>query len=64
MSSTEATTRPAALSQEHVDYLNDLRDSGETNMFGARPYLMREFPDLTRDEAMAICVYWMSGGAA
>ena len=24
-------------------YLNDLRDSGETNMFGAGAYLQREF---------------------
>lgn len=31
---------------EYLGYLDALRESGVTNMFGARPYLMREFPEL------------------
>ena len=51
-------TLPPALREEHLDYLDALRESGETNMYGARPYLMREFPDLTKDEALAILRHW------
>ena len=31
------------LTQEHHDFLICLRDSGETNMWGATPYIEREF---------------------
>lgn len=58
MANTEQTKTPAALSEAHLEYLDDLRESGEVNMFGARPYLMREFPYLSGDEALAICVHW------
>lgn len=40
-------------------FLEKLRRSGETNMFGATPYLMKEF-NLTREEATKILVLWMS----
>ena len=46
------------VTQEHLDYLDDLRESGDTNMFGAVPYLQSEF-DLTRDEARIILGTWM-----
>ena len=39
-------------------YLEELRKSGVTNMFGAAPYLMREF-DLDRQEAIKILNDWM-----
>ena len=32
------------MEQEHLDYLDELRESGITNMFGARPYLMQSYP--------------------
>lgn len=57
--SSDHTTKPDCCADEHLEYLDDLRASGETNMFGARPYLMREFPNLTKDEALAVCMYWM-----
>lgn len=38
--------RPAYLTDDHLEYLDGLRESGATNMFGARPYLMEEFPEL------------------
>jgi len=40
-------------------YLNRLRESGATNMFGAAPYLQDEF-DLPRHEARHIVAEWMS----
>lgn len=47
------------MTDEHKEFLDDLRESGETNMFGATPYLQREFPELTREEARAILKEWM-----
>ena len=44
---------------EHLEYLDELRESGETNMYGARAYLLREFPVLNKDDAEAILSYWM-----
>ena len=43
----------------YFTFLDDLRESGDTNMFGAVPYLMDEFPDLTRSEALNILGKWM-----
>ncbi len=39
-------------------YLDELRDSGSTNMFGAGQYLMEEFA-LTRKEASGFLSMWM-----
>ena len=40
-------------------YLNRLRESGATNMYGAAPYLEMEF-DMTRREARQVLIEWMS----
>jgi hypothetical protein len=50
--------KPLALRDCHLTYLDALRESGETNMFGAAPYLMSEFL-LDKIEARAILSYWM-----
>lgn len=47
------------MTSEHKEFLDDLRESGETNMFGAAPYLMEAFPELTKQEARAIVAQWM-----
>lgn len=39
-------------------YLDTLRDSGVTNMFGAGPYVEDEF-DLDRRTARSLVVEWM-----
>ena len=44
--------------KKYFDYLVELRDSGETNMFGAAPYLERRF-GLSRTEARNILVQWI-----
>ena len=43
-------------------YLDDLRESGEINMFGAVPYLQQAFPELAGDRARAkrILMAWMT----
>jgi hypothetical protein len=43
---------------EHLEYLDELRESGETNMFGAAPYLEIVF-EVTRSQARTILKYWM-----
>lgn len=40
-------------------FLDELRRSGETNMFGATPYIMEEFPELNQDEAVKYLKDWM-----
>jgi len=51
--------KPEALEEEHLEYLDALRETGATNMFGARPYLMKEYPELSKQEAGDILQYWM-----
>jgi hypothetical protein len=55
----EDKKRPEFITDEHLIFLDELRESGETNMFGARPYVMEEFEDLTEEQASAIVLYWM-----
>lgn len=46
------------LTQDHHDYLICLRDSGETNMWGAAPYIEREF-GVTYVDAKSILMEWI-----
>ena len=39
-------------------YLDELRQSGETNMFGAAPYLVERF-EMSREEARDMLSLWM-----
>jgi hypothetical protein len=50
--------RPESATDEVLEYLDDLRESGETNMFGAAAYLEVDF-DYSRAEARAALLYWM-----
>ena len=47
-----------ATTNKYWIYLEELRRSGVTNMYGAVPYLMGEF-DLDRREARDILAEWM-----
>ena len=51
-------SRPENITDEHLEYLDDLRESGETNMFGAAPYVETEF-SVPIQEARTITRYWM-----
>lgn len=52
------TPRPIAYNDAVDNYLYMLRERGITNMFGASPYLMRDWA-LTQKDAHACLVYWM-----
>ena len=45
--------------KEYFNFLEVLRDSGVTNMFGAAPYLQQEF-GLSRTEARKVLGEWMN----
>lgn len=47
--------------EKYFEYLEQLRESGEVNMFGAVPYLQREFPELEHDRNRAVTILqaWM-----
>lgn len=47
-----------ASKEEVFEYLEDLRDSGVTNMFGAAPYLERHFK-LSPKRAGELLLAWM-----
>lgn len=55
---TSKTEKPADCTEEHLSFLDDLRDSGVTNMYYARLYLIDEF-GLDKNLAAKILVYWM-----
>ena len=44
---------------KYFAYLDGLRESGETNMFGAGPYLREEFDELNKMDASTVLVTWM-----
>ena len=43
---------------EYYEYLDSLRESGVTNMFGAVVYLQRDF-GLSKNESRDILLSWM-----
>ena len=47
-----------ATQQEMFEYLDELRASGDTNMYGATPFLETQF-DLTTREARYVLTTWM-----
>lgn len=54
-----ADEKPSFAKDEHFQFLEELRESGETNMFGARPYLVEAFPDLSAKQSLEVLQYWM-----
>lgn len=51
------------MKEEYKDYymfLEDLRESGVTNMFGAAPYLEARFPELKGKPAREVLANWMN----
>jgi hypothetical protein len=50
--------RPSIVQDDHLSYLDALRESGVTNMFGASPYLVKEF-GVSETESRTILGYWM-----
>ena len=56
--SEEIIVQPEYVTTEHLEYLDELRESGVTNMFGAAPYLAEEFGIDIR-VARQVLSYWM-----
>jgi hypothetical protein len=50
--------RPDFVTDEHLEYLDALRESGVTNMWGASPYVEYAFK-VHIDIARKILGYWM-----
>ena len=50
--------KPEIYTEEHRDYLNDLRDGGSINMFGAAQHVALEF-NLSMKDAKQVLKYWM-----
>jgi len=50
--------RPDCVKDEHLEYLDSLRESGVTNMFAAPTYVHNAF-DVSREDAREIVMYWM-----
>ena len=46
------------MKEQYFQFLDELRESGVTNMFGAGPYLQEAF-GLDRREARDIVIEWM-----
>lgn len=52
-------TRPTNCTNDMLGFLDRLRDSGKTNMFGATRWLLDYYDEITAVEARKILVYWM-----
>jgi hypothetical protein len=50
--------RPKFIKDHHLTFLDDLRSSGATNMYGAAPYIQAAYR-MPRDKAVATLMYWM-----
>lgn len=51
--------KPDFVTQEHLEFLDELRESGVTNMLGAPPYLEEEFTELDYDQSKKVVIHWM-----
>ena len=51
--------RPDCVTDEHLFFLDDLRESGQTNMFSAAPYIVEQF-EVDLKQAKTILAYWMT----
>ena len=54
--------RPEIVEDEHLTYLDDLRESGVTNMLEGNVYLEKRF-NLSNRDASNVLVYWMKSFA-
>lgn len=50
--------KPECCNEKYLNYLDELQQSGITNMYGAEAYLVKEF-NLCQLDARNILRYWM-----
>ena len=56
------TEKPEFVTEEHLEFLDRLRESGITNMFGGVSWLVNHVwknEDLDRPKARKVLSYWM-----
>jgi len=58
MTTTTDQTEPESEYEHYFIYLDQLQESGITNMFGARPYLQRRY-GLDQHKAHTVLKAWM-----
>ena len=58
MTKQKVAELPEFINEQHIAFLEELRDSGRVNMMGAAPYLQNEF-HCSSGEAHKILFYWM-----
>lgn len=51
--------KPDFVTKEHLTYLQDF-SFGPVAPSSARPFLMRAFPDLSKQQAAEVLSYWLS----
>ena len=51
--------RPDACTDEHLRFLDEVREVGTINMFGAAKPLLDMYPEIHKREARQIVTYWM-----
>ena len=54
-----STRKTTEQEKEVMEYLNFLRNTGATNMFGAAPYVQEEF-GIDKNEARRLVSLWMN----
>lgn len=54
----DTITRPDGLTDEHLEYLDELRERGNVNIFGATPFLIGKF-GMNQLTARNYLTYWM-----
>jgi len=56
----DKTIQPACVTETHLLFLDALRLTGLTNMYGARPYIQKAFNGMDDRTASKILAYWMA----
>jgi len=51
--------RPTCVTETHLLFLDRLRQTGLTNMYGACPYLREAFAGMDNKTASTVLAYWM-----
>ncbi len=60
LTASAAFVPPSYLTSEHLFYLDNLRESGVTNMWGSPEWVKRRFKGISEDEAGEIVQFWMN----
>ena len=59
MTDQQEDARPSYVTDTHLEFLDVLRESGVTNMFGAASYVEERFENLESGQPEKVLAYWM-----